>query len=384
MATIRVSSNSQLSSALRSAGSGDTISLSGGTYSLTLRGENASGATIKAASGAHVSFTKVDLANVSNLTFDNVDFVGRTDGRLFQMQSSNNITVRNSTFDGANNGTAFWANKSDKITLDDNLIKDFRIGAWIGSIDNLTISDNSLSNIRYDGMIIGKVHGATVSGNSISLNVPSGTSGAVHTDGIQFYNTTPSDPMSNVVVRNNRIETNNTISHGIYAGNGAADSKGGSSNFFKSVTIDHNTVVSGQLAGIAIGQTAGLKITNNILLQDTGNRSSADVRTPEIRVQHDSTNVTITGNVVHETPAPSGKNWQPTGHSEPGWTIANNKVVSTGTSVKTAESLAPSAGAASGVKAAAAASSPSEAPATKVGAGDGDADHLRFDGAKAT
>ena len=59
MATIRVSSNSQLASAMRSAGSGDTISLSSGTYSLSVKGENFSGATITAASGANVTFSHV-------------------------------------------------------------------------------------------------------------------------------------------------------------------------------------------------------------------------------------------------------------------------------------------------------------------------------------
>jgi parallel beta-helix repeat protein len=384
MSTFRVSNNSQLSSALRSAGSGDTIALSSGTYSLNLRGENVGGATIKEASGAKATFTRVDLANVSNLKFEGLDFVSRSDSKVFHVQSSSNITVKNSTFDGTNTGYGFWVNKSDKITLDNNIIKDFRVGVWIGATDDLTVSDNKLSNIRYDGIIAGRMDGAVFSGNSISLNVPDGTSGAKHTDGIQFYNTAPGDPMSNIVVRDNHIETNNTISHGIYAGNGIADSRGGTSNYFHNVTIDHNTVVSAQLAGIAVGATSGLKITHNILLQDPAHRSNADVRTPAIRVDSDSTGVTITGNVVHETPKPSGGNWQPTNKAEPGWTISNNKVVAHGTSVKTAESLAPSAGAPDAVKAAAPASAASaSSAAAAAGDSNGHGDTFRFHGDKA-
>jgi hypothetical protein len=385
MATIRVSSNSQLASALRSAGSGDTISLSSGTYSLSVRGENVSGAVIKAASGANVTFSHVSLRDVQNLTFDGVNFVGKTSGKLFQVAASSNITVHDASFSGNGSGIGFWVNQSDGITLEDNTFKNFRTGTWIGSINDLDVRDNTLSNIHYDGMIIGKVHHATVSGNSVSLNVLPGTAEAKHTDGIQFYNTNGNDPMTDVMVQNNRIQTNNTISHGIFAGNGIAEDNGRVSTFYKDVTFDNNTIVNAQLAGIAVGQTVGLRITNNIVLQDPAHRSSADVRTPAIRVEQHSDDVTITGNVVHRTPGPSTVNWQLTNKSEPGWTISNNKVVSTGTSVKTAENLAPNAGASDAVKAAGAASAPSspESSGDASVATDGHSDTFRFFGDKA-
>ena len=238
-------------------------------------------------------------------------------------------------------------------------------------------------------MIIGHVHAATISGNSISLKVPNGTK---HTDGIQFYNTGTNDPMTNVVVQNNRIETHNQMSHGIYAANGLADDRGSSSTFFRNVTVDHNTVISGQVSGIAMGQTSGLQVTNNIILQDTSHRSSREILTPVIRVEKDSTGVVIKGNVTHKLPEASGSNWQPTDKSEPGWTISGNKLVSVGTSLKTAEGLAPSAGAGSTVKAAGAAAAATTVEAAKEVASakqaaptaDGHADTFRFDAKGAT
>jgi len=390
MATIRVSSNSQLSSAMRSAGSGDTIQLSGGTYSLSVRGENLSGATIKAASGANVTFSHVNLRDVSNLTFDGVDFKQGGTGKLFQMANSSNVTIRNGDFDGNGGGVGFWVNGSKNITLQNNQVEGFQTGFWLGGTTGLKVSNNKISDISLDGMIVGKVHDATISGNSITLDVKSGTK---HTDGIQFYNSgSVNDPMTNVTVQNNRIETNNPASHGIYAANGLAN-HGGTSTYFRNVTIDHNTVVSAQVSGIAVGQTIGLKITNNILLQDTDLRSNAEIRTPVIRVDKESSQVTLSGNVTHHQPEASGVNWQPTDKGEPGWTIANNKIVSIGTSVRTAESLAPSAGASSSVGAAASSSSASSsteaaakvavAPAAAA-ADDGQAETFRFDGNKAT
>jgi hypothetical protein len=186
--------------------------------------------------------------------------------------------------------------------------------------------------------------------------------------------------MSNVTIQNNRIETHNSQSHGIYGGNGG-------NSFYKNITIDHNTILSAQVSGIAVGETNGLKITNNIVLRDSGSG------TPVIRVNKDATDVTISGNVTHKTPEASGTNWQPTGKSEPGWTISNNKLVSVGTSLKTAESLAPSAGAPDSVKAAGAAASVATASVaetlsadttTAKVVADAAADTFRFDGQKGT
>ena len=104
-------------------------------------------------------------------------------------------------------------------------------------------------------MSIAGIHDGTISGNSISLNVKNGTK---HTDGIQFYRRRheqchdPEQPDRDP----------QPMSHGIYGGNGS------NSSFYNNITIDHNTVVSGQVSGIAVGETNGLKITNNIVLQD--------------------------------------------------------------------------------------------------------------------
>src|SRR4029079_15530941 len=97
-------------------------------------------------------------------------------------------------------------------------------GFWMGSTTGLKVSGNAISDISKDGMIVGHVHDATISGNSISLDVPTGTQ---HTSVIKCWNTEANDPMTNVTVQNNRIETNNSMSHGIYAANGLADSMGG-------------------------------------------------------------------------------------------------------------------------------------------------------------
>ena len=58
------------------------------------------------------------------------------------------------------------------------------------------------------------------------------------------------------------------MSHGIYGGNG-------SNNFNNNITIDHNTILSAQVLGIAVGETNGLEITNNIVLKNGSGGSDA-------------------------------------------------------------------------------------------------------------
>ena len=139
------------------------------------------------------------------------------------------------------------------------------------------------------------------------------------------------DPLSDVVIRENTIATHNNSSHGIYMGNAVADSGGSASTFFRNITIDNNTIVSGQVSGIAVGQTIGLSITDNTILQDTHFRSTQEINIPVIRVHADSTDVSITGNITHRQPEPNGNNWFPTDKPEPGWIMANNTIVPLGT-----------------------------------------------------
>ena len=73
MATIRVSTSSGLTSALRSAASGDVIALASGHYTLDASGRSKA---VTITSDGSAVFDSVDLSRMSNLTIDNVDFNG--------------------------------------------------------------------------------------------------------------------------------------------------------------------------------------------------------------------------------------------------------------------------------------------------------------------
>ena len=367
MATVRVSSSSQLLSALKSAGSGTTIELTSGTYSLATRSGDYHNAVITEAAGAKVTFSKVELRSSSHLTFDGVDFKlpGSTKGVV--IANSSDITIRDSNISGPTTlGTVgIFVNNTDNFSLVNNNVTGFATAIKLSSITGLTVQSNDITNTSWDAMIVGGVHQAVFAGNHISLNTPQGRG---HTDGMQFYNTGGS-PLSDVTIRDNVIETHNSSSHGIYMANNVADTGGGSASFFKNVTITDNTIVSGQVSGIAVGQTSKLSIKDNTILQDTHYHSTREINIPVIRIHHDSTGVAITGNVTHRAPEPSGNNWFPTDKAEPTWTMSGNKIVPLGTTASYATSLA----------AAAPLAAEAEVAATALTAVSTSADVFRFD-----
>ncbi len=296
-------------------------------------------ATITAAKGANVSFSGVSLGKVSNLHFDGVNFTDSTgaDGRLSTSSNSSDVSVRNATFDGMTGSNAYGSgngvvvNKSDGFVLENTTIKGVMTGVWLGSTTDLTIRNNHISDISLDGMIVGGVHDALFEGNTVELDTPSGVK---HSDGMQFYNSGTNDPLSNVVIRDNLIETHNGTSHGIYLSNGLANSTGNRSTFFQDVTIEGNTVLSGAVTAVSVGQTVGLTVQDNIVLQDTAFPSDRMGHIPAIRVDQAATDVSITDNIVHVAPDASGANWAPVKGGPPAsWTISGNEIVSLGTTL---------------------------------------------------
>ena len=336
MATVNVSTNSQLLSALKSTSSGDVINLANGHYSLSL---NSFSKAVTITSAGSAVFDHLELVKSSHLKIDGVDF-NAPNGveKPFIVRLSSDITIRNGDMEGVasgyGEGKGIWVNQTSGFTFENMNLHGFSMGAFLAGIDDLTFRNNILSEIKWDGMMVGGIHHGLFEGNHISLHRPAGLQ---HTDGMQFYNSGSNNPLSDVTIRDNVIETHNNASHGIYMANGIASAGGGTSSYFRNLLIEDNTVVSGQVSGIAVGQTSGLTVRDNTILQDTHFSSTKEISIPVIRVHANSTGVSITGNTTHRQPEPSGNNWFPTDKPEPTWTIANNKIVPLGTTPSAAQ-----------------------------------------------
>ena len=392
MSIFQATSRAQLDSALASAKSGDTIELAGGNYgNLTVKNlAFARDVTITSKStGDPATFGNLEVLNSRHLAFKGIAFdaARAPHSKLVIVNHSEAIHFENDSFTGRvsggyGTGWGLWTGNSADISLSGSTLAGFRTGTYLMNVTGLEVKDNTISGIALDAMIVGKVHETVISGNSISLHVPVGTK---HTDGIQFWNTGENHPSTGITIANNHIETNNTASHGIYMNNPMAEALGGSA-YFSDVSITGNTVIGGQVMGIGWGETRGLSISDNTILQAPDLRLASTGRIPVIRVDQNATDVTITGNTTHARPAASGYNWMPQ-DDVAGWTVSGNRLVPIGASAPSAPAPVPTDPAPAKP---APAPTPTDAAPTDTApghdgdghAGNGHADTFRFDGDK--
>ena len=153
---VTVSNNSQLLSALKSAGSGTQIELTSGTYSLSTRGGDFHNAVITEAAGANVTFSRVELRDASHLTFDGVNFKLPGGQKGVVIADSSDITIQDSNISGptALGTKGIFVNNTDDFALVNNNITGFATAMALSNIDGLTVQGNDISGVvlgRHDG-----------------------------------------------------------------------------------------------------------------------------------------------------------------------------------------------------------------------------------------
>lgn len=307
MATYNVSNTSALNNALRNADGGDTIVLGSGNYSIDARGIGG-GSDITIRGSGNATITEFDLNASRNIEIENVTF--RQAGA--RIHNSENIDLRNveiiGTSGGYGDGTGLKITGSEGVTLQGSQLVSLEHGIVLQTSEDITISGNRLSNISYDGISANQVDDLRITGNTIDMNTRDNVK---HKDGIQIANQGSSGPSTNVTISNNRIDTNDSSTHGIYLGNNDAKSSGRTSEFYRDVDITGNDITAGHKLGIAVGETIGLTITGNDLSRATG--STKAINTPLILVDDNSQNVRVSGNSGYGDPAPASNNWQVSG-----------------------------------------------------------------------
>jgi hypothetical protein len=310
MATLNVSSAAELRSAINSASGGDTILLADGSYG-DVSLNRASDVTIQAR-GNNAVLNELDLRNADNVKIDGLTFEGRTDGS------------------GYGTGTAVEIKSSSDVTIENSDFSDYAKGLRAWDVSGLKVSGNTLDNISFDGLVFGHVHGARITGNDVTMH---GRENVDHKDVIQFFNQGDKAAASDVVIANNTLTAEDPNIHGIYMGNADASNTGRASEYYSDITISGNVIDVQHMLGVAVGQTDGLAITDNVVLRHGGADGAREINSPRILVDHDSDNVRVSGNTVLETPSAAGSNWQPDSASGGGWSISGNSVVSVGTSI---------------------------------------------------
>lgn len=326
-----VSTAEELMNALASASGGDTIELAGGDYGDLTLIDGKTGfdvtfdteVTIRSADATQpASFSGLDLRGVSNLTFDGLvfDYVFSAADpisiRPFQVgYGSSNITIKNSIFDGDvasgiseiddgyGYGVGLAVSNASNVSVEGNEFFDWHRGAIYTQTKNLSVTDNEVYAIRSDGFDFVEVNSVLIEGNYIH-DFNSAPNSGDHSDMIQFWTNGTTSPTTDVVIRGNILDIGEgSWAQSIFMRNGVVDlGDAGTEMYYKNILIENNTIYNGHTHGITVGETDGLIIRNNTVLQAEGglNDLSGGVSVPKINLSSDSTSVVIAGNITSE------------------------------------------------------------------------------------
>lgn len=327
MATFNVSTSAQLKTALSQASGGDTIRLAPGNYgAVEISKQNyKSPVTITSANSSNeATITKLTVRNSENIRFHDIDFKvsGGGGGRPFSVDQSSKITFTDAKFEGTMSGgyavgMGLTVTNSRQITVDNSEFLKFHRGAEFRKVTDLKVVNSEVHQVAGDGMVFAQIQGGLIQGNDMH-SMRGDPKSNYHKDMIQFWTTSTDAPTRDVVIRGNRIDTDDGSTQSIFFGNSMAKSN---KNFYwQNLTIENNTIVAGHRHGIYVEEANGLTIRNNVVVQDTDTNFARQIHTPIIEVTKSSQKVTITGNTAHDISGGSGS----------GWTISNNKFVSKG------------------------------------------------------
>ena len=341
-----VSNAGELKSALTSATGGDTIELDGGDYGqldlLTFQtfGVKAiydSPVTITSADpDDRASFSGIDLREVKNLTFDNVVFDSNYTGGTvwmspFSVKKSSGITIRNSLFegelasdtgdptaDGFATGKGLRVGGSSNVVIENNEFTTWHRALVVGGSKDVRVTGNDVHSMRSDGMNFSNVRNVLIENNHIHDFARSKASGD-HPDMIQFWTTGTSTPSTDIIIRGNTLDVGGgDLTQSIFMRNEEVDiGRAGEEMFYRNILIEENVILNNHVHGISVGETDGLVIRKNSVLDaDAANTSS--VATPTINVVSASKNVAIEQNA---TAAINGH------RDQPDWTVSGNALV---------------------------------------------------------
>ena len=326
-----------LTAELAAAGPGTVIELPGGDYgTLALKGgggtpENP--VVVRAANPADPPrFIGLALDGVAHVVLDGLIFdYSFTLGdpiyaQPFKVNKSRDVTIRNTLFDGdvargvsvADDGfgygiglTVRW---SDGFTLQTSEVRGFHRGLGISESDNITLRGNEIHALRSDGINCAQVKNVLIEGNYIHDFLRSLAS-SDHSDMIQFWTTGTTTPSRDIAIRDNVLNSGKgAYTQSIFIRNELVDQgKAGPEMFYQNVKITGNVIINAHLHGITVGETDGLTIANNTLVQNPASKGPEDnpmVFIPQIRVVATAINVNILRNVAYKMdPTPLRSGW---------------------------------------------------------------------------
>lgn len=267
MATIDVSSATELMAAAARAQAGDIIALAPGSYDkLWLRDIRfADEVTITSADHDRpAQLTGLKAFGVENITFRNIVLADSdaTTPYDFEVKYAANVrfdgvTISGQQGDAGYASNSFMVRESRDVSITNSEITHLRYG--INMLDNtgVTIRGNLFHDLRADGFHGGGLSDVLIADNVFTDFRPAPSD---HPDAIQFWTANQTDSAENITITGNVIHRGEGAPiQGIFMGD-ETDALP-----YRNVTISDNLVLGGLFNGIHVERAAGLSLTRNIV-----------------------------------------------------------------------------------------------------------------------
>lgn len=343
---IHVSTAAELEIVLENATGGETILLAAGDYgALTLgrRGiktsDFASTVTIQSEDPTNQAvFSSLRMDGAKNVAFADLEFklTYAPDEKIGQMlgyvTDSHDITFTRTSFigdnavsddpaeDGYPAGFGLRVRESSNIIIEDSEFSGLWKAVAFAKSQDVVLRNSDIHDFRSDGINVVDSQRVLIENNYVHDVRRSYDSGD-HSDMFQMFSTTKDASVvsSDITLRDNIFDIGEGgWSQTIFMPNVPVSKYGGGEEFYyKNIVIENNIIINDHVSGIRIGETDGLIITNNTVLQrqDANALDGKSSVPPRIQVDDASRDVTITDNVTPHIAGYDGQaDWTVTGN----------------------------------------------------------------------
>ena len=305
-----VSTGAGLRAALQEASPGAVITLEAGDYG-ALDWTGGQGVTLRG-QGTFAGFV---LREAQDIRLEGLGFVyaapaGAPDHvRPFVVENSRGVTFDRVRFQGGAKGYGLQVIQSRDVTFQNARVEGFLRGIVVQDSVDIAILDTEFTGQRSDGLNFAAVQGVTIAGNYIH-DFDRDPSADDHADMIQFWTRGTATPSRDITITGNLLDAGGGLwTQSIFMRNEAVEA-GAADMAYRDVLIAGNTIRNAHLHGITVGQTQGLTIRDNRVLQRpeaAGGTANPSLWVPIITVDPSADDVTITGNRVAKIAGPAGQ-----------------------------------------------------------------------------
>ena len=209
---------------------------------------------------------------------------------------------RDALSDGLGFGIGLAVGRVAGVRIEGCHISVFHRGLVMGHSSDVHVIGNEIVGMRMDGMNFVQMTRIWIEHNLIH-DFDRSDDPRDHSDMIQFWSNGADAPSRDIFIRHNVLNAaEGRATQSIFMRNDQVDrGLAGDEMIYRNVTIEENVIINAHAHGITLGETVGVRIRNNTLVQNpraTSRDPAQPVTIPRINMKQASRDVVIRNNIV--------------------------------------------------------------------------------------